>query len=407
MNCRHCKKALELELVDLGCAPPSNAYVKTEDAGKSEINFPLRVMVCTNCWLVQTEDFNDASELFDSDYAYFSSTSTSWLEHARKYVENMISIFSLGKDSFVVELASNDGYLLKNFVHHEIPCLGIEPTESTASRCEKIGIPVVKKFFNEKVGVSIASSYGKADLITGNNVYAHVPDINDFTKGIKSLLADTGIVTLEFPHLLKLLQHMQFDTIYHEHFSYLSVGVVSKIFDSVGLKVFDVETLETHGGSVRIYGCHSDATFNCTDRLNKLLQAEQEFGLETRETYLTFASKVAKARENVRIFFARCRTQNKKIAAYGAAAKGNTLLNYCGIDSTDLVAVFDGALSKQGKLMPGSRVPIMSPDKISNVDPNVLVILPWNLKQEIKELLREELKYKGDIVILIPEPIVI
>ena len=238
----------------------------------------------------------------------------------RKYVENIISVFSLGKESFVVELASNDGYLLKNFVQREIPCLGIEPTEST-TQSEKIGIPVVKKFFSEAVGINIASSYGKADLIIGNNVYAHVPDINDFTNGIKSLLADTGIVTLEFPHLLQLLKHMQFDTIYHEHFSYLSVGVVSKIFNSFGLKVFDVETLETHGGSVRVYGCHSDASFNCTDRLNTLLRTENEFGLETREKYLTFSSKVAEVRENVRIFFARCRSQNKKLLPMGLLRK--------------------------------------------------------------------------------------
>lgn len=224
MKCRHCNQNLELELVDLGYAPPSNAYVKISQNKAPEVTFPLRVMVCTNCWLVQTEDFNDPSDLFDSDYAYFSSTSTSWLEHARSYVEKVTRDFSLGPDSFVVELASNDGYLLKNFVKNGVPCLGIEPTESTALASEKLGVPVIREFFGSDVGMRVASSFGKADLIIGNNVYAHVPDINDFTKGIKSLLADTGTVSLEFPHLHQLINHLQFDTIYHEHFSYLSVG---------------------------------------------------------------------------------------------------------------------------------------------------------------------------------------
>lgn len=404
MKCRHCNQNLELELVDLGYAPPSNAYVKISQNKAPEVTFPLRVMVCTNCWLVQTEDFNDPSDLFDSDYAYFSSTSTSWLEHARSYVEKVTRDFSLGPDSFVVELASNDGYLLKNFVKNGVPCLGIEPTESTALASEKLGVPVIREFFGSDVGMRVASSFGKADLIIGNNVYAHVPDINDFTKGIKSLLADTGTVSLEFPHLHQLINHLQFDTIYHEHFSYLSVGTVAKIFSSVGLKIYDVESLPTHGGSVRVYGCHSDADFQPTDRLEKLLQEENEFGLNRSETYKNFSSEVARIRSEIRSFFAQCQSENKIVAAYGAAAKGNTLLNFCGIDSADLTAVFDGAVAKQGKLMPGSHIPIMAPSQISSVRPDVLVILPWNLQHELSVLLRDELNYEGEIVILLPKP---
>lgn len=403
MKCRHCCDDLELELIDLGYAPPSNSYVKTVDIKAPEVTFPLRVMVCTRCWLVQTEDFTDASQLFDSDYAYFSSTSTSWLEHARRYVEKVTNDLGLGENSFVVELASNDGYLLKNFVQKRVPCLGIEPTESTALESEKLGVNVLREFFGEKVAIGVGESYGRADLIIGNNVYAHVPDINDFTKGIKSLLADTGIVTLEFPHLYQLIQKLQFDTIYHEHFSYLSVETVSNIFSSAGLTVFDVEALPTHGGSVRVYGCHSEADFECTGRLKELLKMEKDFGLNRKETYKNFSSKVIKIRDDIRTFFIQCHSQNKKVAAYGAAAKGNTLLNFCGIDRSDLIAVFDGAAAKQGKLMPGSHIPILAPDELNNIDPDVLVILPWNLQQELVETLRGDLGYKGEIVTLLPQ----
>lgn len=407
MKCRHCGDHLSLELVDLAYAPPSNAYVKLCDVREPEITFPLRVLVCTSCWLVQTEDYNEADNLFDSNYAYFSSTSSSWLAHARKYADIVIKEYSLNQKSFVVELASNDGYLLRNFVERDIPCLGIEPTESTASQSEKVGVPVLKEFFGSSVARSVAQSHGKADLIIGNNVYAHVPDINDFTEGMKALLSEGGVITLEFPHLLELLKHMQFDTIYHEHFSYLSVATVSKIFEKVGLRIFDVEKLKTHGGSVRVFGCHSASKHQSSKRLRAVLEEEAVSGLQSDEAYFGFASEVLKIRDKVRTFFAQCRMENRSVAAYGAAAKGSTLLNFCGIDSLDISAVFDGAHAKQGKAMPGSHIPIMNPSELKNINPDILIILPWNLEKELKTHLRDTLGYNGEIVKLMPKPSVI
>ena len=407
LKCRHCGDHLSLELVDLAYAPPSNAYVKLCDVREPETTFPLRVLVCTSCWLVQTEDYNEADSLFDSEYAYFSSTSSSWLAHAEKYVDFVIQEYSLNQNSFVVELASNDGYLLRNFVERDVPCLGIEPTESTASQAEKIGIPVLKEFFGTTVGNRVAQSHSRADLIIGNNVYAHVPDINDFTQGMKALLSEDGVITLEFPHLLELLNHMQFDTIYHEHFSYLSVATVSKIFERSRLRIFDVEKLTTHGGSVRVFGCHVDSKHQTSDRLIALLEEEVASGLQSEETYFGFASEVLTIRDKVRTFFAQCRSENRTVAAYGAAAKGSTLLNFCGIDSLDISAVFDGAHAKQGKAMPGSHIPIMNPSELKIINPDVLIILPWNLEKELKRLLRDTLGYEGEIVKLMPEPTVI
>ena len=269
MNCRHCKKPLNHTFLDLGFAPPSNAYLNVSDLMKPEKYYPLKVMICDKCWLAQTEDYAQADELFDSEYAYFSSTSSGWLAHASEYAIKMIDRLKLTKDSFVIEVASNDGYLLKNFVANQIPCLGIEPTASTAAAAEAIDIPVLREFFGEHLGLELATKKKQADLIVGNNVYAHVPDINDFTKGLKAALKPGGTITLEFPHLLQLIEQIQFDTIYHEHFSYLSLFTVEKIFHAAGLRVYDVEELPTHGGSLRVYGCHKQDSRLATNAVTK------------------------------------------------------------------------------------------------------------------------------------------
>ncbi|HNQ76928.1 MAG TPA: class I SAM-dependent methyltransferase, partial [Pseudothauera hydrothermalis] len=278
MNCRHCKRPLTHKFIDLGFAPPSNAYLTETDLYRPEKYFPLRVMVCDACWLVQTEDYAQADELFSADYAYFSSTSASWLAHAARYAAKMIEMLNLDQNSFVLEIAANDGYLLKNFVAAGIPCLGIEPTASTAAAAEKLGIPILREFFGEALGKRLASEGKQADLIVGNNVYAHVPDINDFTRGLKAALKPGGTITLEFPHLMQLIEHCQFDTIYHEHFSYLSLYTVKRIFESAGLRVFDVEELPTHGGSLRVYGCHTEDERKETSAVATLLAAEHRRG---------------------------------------------------------------------------------------------------------------------------------
>jgi hypothetical protein len=404
MNCRHCKKELEYNLVDLGFAPPSNAYLTRAELTNQEKYYPLKVKVCDKCWLVQTEDYAQADEFFNKEYAYFSSTSTSWLEHAKTYCEKMIDMLQLNTKSLVVELASNDGYLLKNFVASGIPCFGIEPTDSTADASEKIGVPVLREFFGEDLGSRLAKEGKQADLIVGNNVYAHVPDINDFTRGIKQLLNENGTVTLEFPHLLKLIEHNQFDTIYHEHFSYLSLGVVSKIFESCGLRVFDVEQLSTHGGSLRVFGCHSDDQRETTADYRKLIEDEVHHGLESLETYVDFQKRVEKIKIDFLHFLAQQKIKGKKVIAYGAAAKGNTLLNYCEIKhSSDYIEyVVDRAAAKQNKFMPGSRIPILGEEMIMETKPDVIIIFPWNIKDEICAQLRYAKEWNASFVIAIP-----
>ena len=347
MNCRHCNKVLEHLFVDLGSAPPSNAYRTKSELNKTEVNFPLRILVCGSCWLVQTEDFIDAGELFTTDYAYFSSTSISWLEHAKEYSKIIREKLNLNANSFVVEIASNDGYLLKNFVETNIPCLGIEPTNSTAKAAENIGIPVKRKFFGYKFAKELITDGNRADLIIGNNVYAHVPDINDFTKGIKTLLSPEGTVTLEFAYLKNLIEENEFDTIYHEHFSYLSLHSVKTIFDSVGLKIYDVEELSTHGGSLRIYGCHQEVDFTITKRVQDQLQIEKDFGLLNLETYVTFQQKAEKVKNDLISFLIHQKDKGNSVVGYGAAAKGNTLINYSSIKPDLLPFVCDAAPSKQ------------------------------------------------------------
>ena len=383
MKCRHCASELIHTFLDLGFAPPSNAYLKKSDLVKPEKYFPLKVKVCDQCWLVQTEDYAQATELFDSEYAYFSSTSSGWLEHARKYSEKMISDLGLNKDSLVVEVASNDGYLLKNFVEKGVPCLGIEPTDSTAAVAESLSIPVLREFFTEMLGAQLAAEGRQADLIAGNNVYAHVPDINDFTRGLKAALKPSGVITLEFPHLMRLIEFTQFDTIYHEHFSYLSLYTVTQIFKFAGLRIWNVEELSTHGGSLRIYGCHVDSSHEQLPAVEAILEEEFRRGMQDLSTYLAFQAKADSIKNEVLEFLISQKKNGKKVAAYGAAAKGNTLLNYAGVKPDLLPFVCDAALSKQGKYMPGSHIPIMKPADLVEYGPDYVFILPWNIAHEV------------------------
>jgi SAM-dependent methyltransferase len=385
MNCRHCNTPLTHTFLDLGFAPPSNAYLTQADLVRPEKYFPLKVMVCDTCWLVQTEDYAQADELFSADYAYFSSTSTSWLNHAASYAKKMIETLGLNHGSHVIEVAANDGYLLKNFVAAGIPCLGIEPTASTAAAAEKLGIPVLREFFGEALGKRLAAEGKQADLIAGNNVYAHVPDINDFTRGLKAALKPGGTITLEFPHLLQLIEHTQFDTIYHEHFSYLSLYTVDRIFNAVGLRIRDVEQLPTHGGSLRIYGCHAEDNRPNSPAVAALLAEEARRGLQTLTTYQDFQARADQIKNDLLAFLIEQKRAGKKVAAYGAAAKGNTLLNYAGIKPDLLPFVCDAAAAKQGKYLPGSHIPIQSPSALAKSAPDYLLILPWNITDEVRQ----------------------
>lgn len=384
MNCRHCKTSLQHTFLDLGFAPPSNAYLTKDSLCKPELYFPLKVNVCHNCWLVQTEDYTEARELFTSDYAYFSSTSTGWLDHAKNYVDKIINELGLSTQSRVIEVACNDGYLLKNFLNAGIPCLGIEPTESTASVAEELGIPVIKEFFGEILGAQLEAEGKGADLIIGNNVYAHVPNINDFTRGLKRALNKSGTITLEFPHLMRLIENVQFDTIYHEHFSYLSLHTVNTIFSTVGLRIWKVEELTTHGGSLRIYACHHFDSKENEPSVDLILNEEIKQGILQVETYLNFQARADKIKDNLLSFLIEQKKHGKTVFAYGASAKGNTLLNYAGVRPDLIPVVFDAAKSKQGKYMPGSHIPILPSESLADLLPDCLLILPWNIADEIK-----------------------
>ena len=383
MRCRHCDKVLGTDFCDLGFAPPSNAYLPADRLNHPEVHYPLRVKVCDQCWLVQTEDYARAEDLFDADYAYFSGTSSSWLSHAAQYAETITNRLALGRESLVIEVASNDGYLLKNFVSAGIACLGIEPTASTAAAAESLGIPVLREFFGEHLGRQLATDGQQADLIAGNNVYAHVPDINDFTRGLAAALKPEGTVTLEFPHLVPLIEHTQFDTIYHEHFSYLSLTAVLSIFAAADLRVYDVEQLPTHGGSLRVYGCRADAEIAATSRVGALLEREKQFGITRIATYVAFQERADRVKNDFLHFLIGEKRAGRRVAAYGAAAKGNTLLNYAGVRPDLLPYVCDAAASKQGRFMPGSHIPIRSPEVLREDPPDTVLILPWNIAQEV------------------------
>lgn len=400
--CRHCQKPLQHRFLDLGVAPPSNAYLSEFEIQQPEIFFPLQVMVCDKCWLVQTKDYAAADALFTRDYAYFSSTSKSWLAHAKRYSEMIIKRQQLNSESFIVEIASNDGYLLRNFVQKSIPCLGIEPTQSTAQAAMTLKIPVIQEFFGEKLGLKLGAEQ-KADLIIGNNVFAHVPDINDFARGMSALLKTNGIITLEFPHLLQLIQQVQFDTIYHEHFSYLSLHSVQHILALAGLRIFDIETLPTHGGSLRLYICHHHADYHKTPEVDVVLDSEIKCGLLNLSTYVQFQAQAEKLKDDLLFFLLEQKKLGKKVVAYGAAAKGNTLLNFAGIKSDLLPFICDAALSKQGKYMPGSHIPIVSPARLDEFRPDYVFILPWNISDEVINQISASLPETTHFVTAVPE----
>lgn len=389
--------------LDLGFAPPSNAYLSQEALLLPEIYYPLKIKVCTHCWLVQTEDYTQPEALFSAEYAYFSSTSTGWLAHAAAYASRMISMLKLSANSMVIEVASNDGYLLKNFVAAGIPCLGIEPTASTAVVAEKLGIPVLREFFGDRLGKKLASRGQQADLIVGNNVYAHVPDINDFTHGLKAALKPGGTITLEFPHLMRLIEHTQFDTIYHEHFSYLSLYTVQRIFSAAGLRIWNLEELPTHGGSLRVYGCHAEDTRQEMSAVTFVLQAEITRGLQMLATYQYFQAQADQVKNNMLAFLIEKKREGKSVAAYGAAAKGNTLLNYAGVKPDLISFVCDASVAKQGKFLPGSHIPILPPNAMFERRPDYLMILPWNIASEVMQQNAESARLGTQFVLAIPE----
>lgn len=401
--CRHCNHETEFKFVDLGNSPPSNEYLTEIRMDMPELYYPLQVFVCSNCWLVQTKDFSSGSELFKEDYAYLSSTSLSWLEHSKKYVKHIVNTLNLHSSSFVIELASNDGYLLNYFKDYKVPCLGIEPTEGTAKIAQKIGVETLIKFFGHETAESVKKSYQKADLIIGNNVYAHVPDINDFTKGIKTLLNDNGTVTLEFPSLLTLINQNQFDTIYHEHFSYLSLTSVQNIFKTHGLRVWRIENLTTHGGSLRVYGCHQESLIKTDNSVYDQLNIETRAGLKKIESYQNFQRSCKKIKISFLEFLLEAKKANKKVIGYGAAAKGNTLLNYAGVKNDLIEYVCDGAEFKQNKYMPGSHIPIKHPSALTADNPDYIIIFPWNIADEISSLLKDKIDEGTKLVTFMPE----
>jgi 2-polyprenyl-3-methyl-5-hydroxy-6-metoxy-1,4-benzoquinol methylase len=404
MKCRHCNTELKLPLIDLGTAPPSNAYLTSQTLHTVEKWFPLRVLVCEKCWLVQTEDFAQANELFDEEYAYFSGFSTSWLQHVERYVKDMIERFSLDENSHVVEVAANDGYLLQYVKERNIPCIGIEPTTSTATAAREKDIPIVEEFFDTKLAQQLAEQGKQADLTVANNVLAHVPDINDFVSGFTILLKPNGVATFEFPHLLRLINENQFDTIYHEHFSYLSLTALETIFNKNGLQIFDVEEHSTHGGSLRIFTQRSDTGAHAvTERIIELLKREIDAGMNSDDFYKGFQKKADVVKNGLINFLVEAKRDGKKVAAYGAAAKGNTLLNYAGVRRDLLMYVVDLNPIKQGRFMPGSRIPIVSELMIKKDKPEYLLILPWNLKNEIIPQLSYTKEWGAKFVTAIPE----
>ena len=380
-SCRLCGTRLTRTLVDLGRTPLANAYL-TADGAVREPSFPLRVRVCDACLLVQVEEAVPAEAIF-SDYAYFSSYSSSWVEHARRYASAMTERYALGPDSLVMEVASNDGYLLRHFHDRGIPVLGIEPAANVAEAARTIGIPTETVFFGAETAMEIAATHGCADLIAANNVLAHVPDIFGFVAGFAAVLKPNGVVTFEFPHLLNLIEQVQFDTIYHEHYSYLSLLVVERVLRSTGLRAFDVELQPTHGGSLRVHACLAGGPHSARASLRAVRAAERKAGLDKAATYDGFAERVAHVREEFRAFIAERHATGRRIAAYGAAAKGNTFLNSCGITHQDIAWVADRNPVKQGKLLPGSHIPIVAPEAIQNAPPDDLIILPWNIAAEV------------------------
>ncbi len=400
--CRFCATPLEDVFVDLGMSPLCESYVAAEKLGAMEPFYPLQVYVCRECFLVQLEEFVTPEEIF-TEYAYFSSYADSWVEHARRYTEMISERLQLGPESFVVEVASNDGYLLQHFVARSVPCLGVEPAANVAREAEARGVPTRVAFFGRELAERLAAEHGRADLLIANNVLAQVPDLNDFVTGLKALLAPGGVVTLEFPHLLRLMEETQFDTIYHEHFSYFSFGTATRIFAAHGLRLFDVEEIPTHGGSLRVYACHADAARNTVGRPLELLARERAFGLGDLRCYADFAEQVRETKRKLLEFLIDAKRKGARIAGYGAPGKGNTLLNYCGIRSDFLDFTVDRNPYKQGRFLPGTHIPIHPPEKIFEARPDYVLILPWNFKDEIMEQMAAIRSWGGKFVVPIPE----
>jgi C-methyltransferase C-terminal domain/Putative zinc binding domain/Methyltransferase domain len=406
-SCRSCGANLSHSFVDLGTAPPCQRHVVPGKFDHAEATYPLHAFVCDQCWLVQVPAYLAADELFDEQYAYFSSFSTSWLAHCEKYVEMAARRFKLGSASKVVEIASNDGYLLQYFVKRGVPVLGIEPTANTAAKAREKGVDTLVKFFGVDTAKQVRTDSGPANLILGNNVLAHVPDINDFVLGIKTLLADGahdwGSVTIEFPHLLQLIQHNQFDTIYHEHYSYLSLTAVKTLFNKHGLEIFDVEEWPTHGGSLRIFAKHAADPRAIERTVPTMLAREAEFGLKSLTRYQQFAEQVRETKRKLLDFLITAKRQGKTIVGYGAPGKGNTLLNYCGIRTDFIDYTVDRSPHKQGNFLPGSRIPIFAPEKIAETRPDYVLILPWNLREEISQQMKHIRSWGGQFVVPIPQ----
>ncbi|WPC39157.1 class I SAM-dependent methyltransferase (plasmid) [Brachyspira hyodysenteriae] len=399
MKCRHCNNELKYEFINLYNSPPSNSFLIDKELNEPEVLYPLKIYVCDKCFLVQIDEYKKSNEIFNSNYAYFSSYSKTWLEHAKTYVDYIIPRLGLTNKSLVTEIASNDGYLLQYFKMKDIPCIGIEPTHSTASVAISKGINVIEDFFS----FELSKKLQKSDLILGNNVLAHVPDINNFVMGVKNLLKENGTATFEFPHLLNLINENQFDTIYHEHFSYLSLIAVKTIFEKFDLKIYDVKELKTHGGSLRIFISHkNNNNIKISNSVEYLINKEKKFKLDKIEGYSNFESRVQEIKFELLDFLLKAKRENKKVIAYGAAAKGNTLLNYCGIKSDLIDIVVDLSPHKQGKYMPLSHIPILSEDNILKYKPDYILILPWNLKEEIIKQLSYVREWNCKFITAIP-----
>ena len=403
MRCRHCSAEVSLVLIDLGSAPPSNAYLTKLTMRRPEKWFPLKVLVCESCWLVQAEAYTRAAELFNEEYAYFSSFSDLWLQHANNYVAVMTERFELTTFSHVVEIAANDGYLLQYFKQREIPCLGIEPTAGTAAAARLKGIEIIEDFFDVRLAKELIEKNKQADLVVANNVLAHVPDINGFVAGIALLLKPQGVATFEFPHLMKMISEKEFDTIYHEHFSYLSITSVAHTFSIKGLSIFDVEELPTHGGSLRVFAQRSDSgNYQINSSVIEMLNRESASGMKTKKYYAGFQDKADQVKDDLVSFLTEAKRAGKRVIAYGAAAKGNTLINYAGIRPNLVPCVVDRNPAKQGKYMPGSRIPIVDESCIMAEQPDYVFIIPWNIRDEVMIQLSYIREWGGKFVTAVP-----
>lgn len=402
-RCRGCGNVLSVTFVDLGMSPLCQKHVKPSDLARMEAFYPLQTWVCANCWLVQLEEYVTPSELFEH-YEYFSSFSRSWVEHARAYVAMISDRLSLDSNSLAIEIASNDGYLLQHFVSRDIPCLGIEPAKNVADTARRNGIRCIVRFFGHQTAADVLEQYGPADLLIGNNVLAHVPDLHDFIAGLPVLLKADGVITLEFPHLARLIEHCQFDTIYHEHFSYFTLLVIRDLFSRHDLRIFDVDELPSHGGSIRIYACLSRSSLHAdTGRVSSLIQQEIADGFTTMAPYAAFEERVKETKRKLLEFLIAAKRGGKSIAGYGAPGKGNTLLNYCGIRRDFIDFIVDTSPVKQGAYTPGTRIPILHPDAIRRYRPDFVLILPWNLRKEISETASYIRDWGGQFVVPIPE----